>query len=106
MFRLGGGKSILMFASIGSVISCASEAMIEIRSPWIFTFLLRSNQSDTVSKALVQPERMLKARSRVRQEAVRDIMALWSQVRLLLRRLAARRLRAKERVRRAHAKAA
>src|SRR6266566_3648007 len=76
VFFLGGGKSILEAANCGSVESCVSEAMMEMRSPWIFVFLPALSKKSVTVRTVSQPARTLTARRTTREHAIRDVISV------------------------------
>src|SRR5882672_2800184 len=77
-FFLGGGKSILEAANCGSEASCPSVAMMEMRSPWIFVFLLEEPKKSPIVRKVPQPARTLTAKMRTREQARRDFISALS----------------------------
>src|SRR5258705_422373 len=76
-FFLGGGKSILTAANCGSEESSPSEAMMEIRSPWILVFLPALSKKSVTERKELHPARVLTAKSRTTAQAIRGFILAW-----------------------------
>ncbi len=77
MFFLGGGNSILIAAVCGSAASSACEAMIGMRSPWIFVFVPVKSSQSVRERPVSQPDASAATRAIASGARIRERIMAW-----------------------------